>query len=381
MTSRRVGLFLSSQAMSAFAGSMMLLALGVWAKQLTGSNTLAGLSTAAVTTPRLLGIFLGEVLDRLPRRTALLGFDLGTAAALALLWLVQRDEQYWPLLLFGLVYGSLGVLAYTASPGAIKAIATPDETPRAVSMLQVINGTVLIVGPVAGTAVLAAWGPRWLIGITTVLLLIGALLLALLTIPHGDGAPVPGRWAGLQLLWTDGQLKVALVTLIMAYSVIGLIDGSLYALIDALERPAEFAGIVLAAQGVGMALGALSSPRIIAHFGSLRSLILGILATGAAVVGIVAGVALTVIALAFVAVAGLCLGVVLTSLGVLVQERVDQTVMGRAQATLQTAQTGPALATMILGAVLVAHVDFRFLYLSAAAGLLIAGFWGLRESR
>lgn len=149
-----VRLFLTSQALAALAGSMMLLALGVWAKQLTDSSTLAGLCTAAATTPRLLGIFLGESLDRLPRRTALLGADLGTVAALALLWVVQHDEQYWPLPVFGVVYGTLGVLAHTASPGALKAITTPEETPRAVSVLQVVNGTVLIVGPVTGTAVL-----------------------------------------------------------------------------------------------------------------------------------------------------------------------------------------------------------------------------------
>ncbi len=61
---------------------MMLLALGVWAKQLTGSNSLAGLCTAAVMAPRLLGIFVGEPLDRLPRKAALLVADLATAAAL-----------------------------------------------------------------------------------------------------------------------------------------------------------------------------------------------------------------------------------------------------------------------------------------------------------
>lgn len=224
-----VRLFLTSQALAALAGSMMLLALGVWAKQLTDSSTLAGLCTAAATTPRLLGIFLGESLDRLPRRTALLGADLGTVAALALLWVVQHDEQYWPLPVFGVVYGTLGVLAHTASPGALKAITTPEETPRAVSVLQVVNGTVLIVGPVTGTAVLGAWGPRWLIGVTSLLLLVGALLLVLVDIPRHDGAGVPGRWAGLQLLWADGQLRIALVTLILAYGVIGLVDGSLYA--------------------------------------------------------------------------------------------------------------------------------------------------------
>ncbi|MDO5067200.1 MAG: MFS transporter [Propionibacteriaceae bacterium] len=378
--SRHAWLLLGSRAVSALAGSMMMLALGVWAKQLTGSNTLAGLCTAAVTLPRLLGIVLGESLDRLPRRTALLVADLGTIAALVLLWLLQQGEQYWPLLLFGLAYGCLGVLAQTASPGALKAIATTDEMPRAVSTLQVINGSTLILGPVIGTTALSIWGPSWLIAITVVLLVVGVLQLSMLTVPRHDGASIPGRWAGLRLLWSDAQLRTALVTLIMAYGVIGLVDGSLYALIDALQRPPEFAGMVLAAQGVGMILGALLAPRVITRFGSLRSLVLGLLVAGLTVIGIVLSVAVVVVALGFVAVAGLSLGVVVTALGVLIQERVDQAVMGRAQAALQSAQTAPALGAMILGALLVAHVDFRFLYLGAAAGLIAVGVWGLRRS-
>ena len=61
---------------------MMLLALGVWAKQLTGSNTLAGLCTAAVMASRLPGLFVGAPLGWLPRKAALLVADLATAAAL-----------------------------------------------------------------------------------------------------------------------------------------------------------------------------------------------------------------------------------------------------------------------------------------------------------
>lgn len=251
---------------------MMLLALGVWAKQLTGSNTLAGLCTAVVMAPRLLGFLAGESLDRLPRRTALLGAELTTAGALAVLWLVQRDEQYVPLVIFGLVYGALGVLVYTASPGALKAITPKDEIPRAVSVLQVINGTVLLLGPISGTAVLATLGPRWLVVVTAGLFLIGALLLILVPIPRHDCGDVPGRWAGMRLLWSDPQLRVALVTLVMAYGVIGLVDGSLYALIDALHRPAQFAGVVLATQGIGMVVGAFVVPGLIARHGSLRCL-------------------------------------------------------------------------------------------------------------
>lgn len=358
---------------------MMLLALGVWAKQLTGSNTLAGLCTAVVMAPRLLGFLAGESLDRLPRRTALLGAELTTAGALAVLWLVQRDEQYVPLVIFGLVYGALGVLVYTASPGALKAITPKDEIPRAVSVLQVINGTVLLLGPISGTAVLATLGPRWLVVVTAGLFLIGALLLILVPIPRHDCGDVPGRWAGMRLLWSDPQLRVALVTLVMAYGVIGLVDGSLYALIDALHRPAQFAGVVLAAQGIGMVVGAFVVPGLIARRGSLRCLLWGILAAGISVVGIVVGVGVLLVALGCVALAGVSLSVALTSLGVLVQERVDQAVMGRAQAALQTAQTTPALATMILGALLVAHVDFRLLYMTAAGGLVAIGVWGLRR--
>lgn len=61
---------------------MMLLALGVWAKQLTGSNTLAGLCTAAVMASRLLGIFVGSPW-------------VGFHARLLCWWQTLRQQRRW----------------------------------------------------------------------------------------------------------------------------------------------------------------------------------------------------------------------------------------------------------------------------------------------
>ena len=107
----RVWLFLIGQASSVLAGSMMLLALGVWAKQLTGSNTLAGLCTAAVMASRLLGIFVGEPLGRLPRKAALLVADLATAAALGtmLLGAVLVAHLDFRILYLAAAVGLLGI--------------------------------------------------------------------------------------------------------------------------------------------------------------------------------------------------------------------------------------------------------------------------------
>ncbi|MDO5082965.1 MFS transporter [Arachnia propionica] len=146
-----------------------------------------------------------------------------------------------------------------------------------------------------------------------------------------------------------------------------------------MRRPPGFAGVVLAAQGSGMILGSLLAPEVIRRLGALRSLLMGLLTAGVMVVGITLGTKVVVVTLFFVAAAGASLGVMLTSLGVLVQERVDQAVMGRAQAAMQTAQAAPALGSMILGAVLVAHVDFRLLSLIVAAGLIAVAAWGIRR--
>ncbi len=78
----RVWLFLIGQASSVLAGSMMLLALGVWAKQLTGSNTLAGLCTAAVMAPGCLAFLWGSPW-------------VGFHARLLCWWQTLRQQRRW----------------------------------------------------------------------------------------------------------------------------------------------------------------------------------------------------------------------------------------------------------------------------------------------
>ena len=73
-------LLLAGQTLSMFGDRTLLLVYGIWAKTLTGSNAIAGLTVLAMAAPGLLGPFAGVLVDRLPRRAVMIGLNMAKAA-------------------------------------------------------------------------------------------------------------------------------------------------------------------------------------------------------------------------------------------------------------------------------------------------------------
>lgn len=63
---RNVLFYLSGVVVSGFGSSAMALAAGVWTKSLTGSDSLAALTTFCVWAPILFGPLIGTLADRAP---------------------------------------------------------------------------------------------------------------------------------------------------------------------------------------------------------------------------------------------------------------------------------------------------------------------------
>ena len=76
-------LLLAAQTLSMFGDWTLLLVLGIWAKTLTGSNAVAGLTVFAMVAPGLLAPFAGVVVDRLPRRAVMIGLNLVSAVVVS----------------------------------------------------------------------------------------------------------------------------------------------------------------------------------------------------------------------------------------------------------------------------------------------------------
>lgn len=86
----------AGRTLSMFGDMAMLLVLGMWAKELTGSNGIAGSVFAALVLPSLLAPAAGVVIDRYRRRTVMVVTDVSTATVVLLLLLVDGPGAHLP---------------------------------------------------------------------------------------------------------------------------------------------------------------------------------------------------------------------------------------------------------------------------------------------
>jgi MFS-type transporter involved in bile tolerance (Atg22 family) len=98
-------LHLGGVLVSGFGSGAMALVAGVWAKSLTGSDSVAALMGLGVFAPTLLGPFLGSVVDRLPVRRVLVGINPVLAVVLTATLAVDSAARIWILCAVMSVYG------------------------------------------------------------------------------------------------------------------------------------------------------------------------------------------------------------------------------------------------------------------------------------
>jgi MFS family permease len=89
LSRRDMRLYVAGQVFSMFGDSAMWLALGIWAKQLTGSSGAAGMVIFFIAAPALLSPVSGLLVDRVRRRRLLIVTNLAVGAAVLPLLLVH----------------------------------------------------------------------------------------------------------------------------------------------------------------------------------------------------------------------------------------------------------------------------------------------------
>lgn len=143
---------------SGFGTSALWLVSGVWAKELTGSASLAALCLVALWTPTLAGPLLGALADRVPRRRLLIGASLFLTALLPVLLLVDSPGRVWLLLTVLFVYGATGVV-HDAAEGALVTTALPARLLGGFNGLRMsLTEGMKLVAPPAGAALYTLYG-------------------------------------------------------------------------------------------------------------------------------------------------------------------------------------------------------------------------------
>ncbi|MFH8795940.1 MFS transporter [Streptomyces sp. NPDC017941] len=255
-------------------------ALPVLVLQLTGSAASAALTYAVEFVPFVvIGLFSGVVADRADRRKLMMACDVVSAAIVAgigVLCLVDPPAAL--VMVAAFLLGCVRPFSFPAFQGFITERVAKERRAAMNAWVQGADGTLGMLGPVAGVAVVTLLGPTaasfvnaasftasaLLIGATAVL---GAGPRLLASIRAACRSLLPDSVAALRMVRAERALWWATVLLTLANFTFPAAAANLVYIVAGPDGhvPASLA-VIAAAQGLGAALGAAVSPVLLRRF-------------------------------------------------------------------------------------------------------------------
>lgn len=370
-------LLAGGQLASNLGDTAMLLAMGVWVKQLTGSSAAAGLTYLFVVFPGIFAPFAGLLIDQVRRRPFMIATDLASAALVCLLLLVRGPGQVWLIYLVAASYGTSFALFSPARTALVTTLLPTMQLDAANASLTSIREGLRLIGPPVGVLVYARFGGGVTALADAVSFAISAASLAAMRLREARPQPYTRRpvtelAAGLTHIRVVPALRRLLTPLLATALVIGFFETLIYAVIQhGLDRPATFLSAVSAMQGVGAIAGGASATRLSRRFGELELAGLGLATCGVGAL-LLAAHGLPIIAPGFV-LFGLGLPWLMIGINTAVMRATPRHLQGRVNGAVETAFSGPQALSIGVGAALVTVVDYRILLLVAVTVLVVSG--------
>ena len=381
---REMRLYVAGQTLSLFGDTAMWLALGVWAKTLTGSSAAAGMVMFFIAAPSLLSPLSGLLVDRVRRRRLLIVANLATGAAVLPLLLVHDRGDIWILYAVTAAYGFSYTVLGSGQSALLASLLPEDELADANAVLQTVREGLRLVAPLAGAALFTAVGGAAVAVLDAATFVLAAAAIALMRTP--DPRPIrttervlAAVAAGARHVHAVVPLRQMTIACAAALLFIGFSETLTFEVVDiGLERETAFVGVLLAAQGVGAVVGAAFAGRLVRRAGE----------------GPVAGLGMLVFSLGTTMQASSSLGVVLAGLvlfgiGVpwvlvalftLIQRSTPAVLQGRVYSAVEVLVGVPQMVSIAAGAMLVTLVDYRLLLVLEAAVVAAAGVWLLTRA-
>ncbi|MFF5407505.1 MFS transporter [Streptomyces misionensis] len=351
------GRYLTGLVVNAFGTSALWLASGVWVKELTGSNGLAGLCMLALWAPTLAGPVLGTLADRVRRKPLIITVNLMVAALLLTLFTVDSPARLWLLFTVLVLYGAAGVVTDAAEAALVTDVVPADLLGDFNGLRMTVTEGMKLVAPLTGAGLYAAFGGPAVACLDAGTFVVTAVLCALLRVRESGPAPADGgarrgRTAeGVRYLWGHAGLRPLVLAGGTTMLISSLCAPTLYAVVDRLGHSPAYTGVLYAVQGAGsVAVGLLTGP-------ALRRLgDRGFAAAGIALTGLAAparALPWDAAALAASLAAGLGLPCVLIAALTAVQRETPGPLLGRVTATANTLLFTPNVLGLAAGAALV----------------------------
>ncbi|MHB1593292.1 MAG: MFS transporter [Streptosporangiaceae bacterium] len=388
---RRNGrLYLTGLAVSVIGNNAMSLAAGIWVKSLTGSSSTAALVSVCVYAPTLAGPVAGAVADRVRRRRFLIALNLASAVLILPLLAVGGPRSTWIVLAVMTWYGIHLTLSGPAED-ALFAVMLSRE------LRQDLNGWRLglqeagrLVSPLFGAGLFALAGGGMVSVFDAGTFVVAAATLGRIRFREARPAPPPRHWradllAGFGHIRRTPELRrlLAAASVVMSFSAV--LVAAQYSLVQGVGEPPSFLGVFSASLGAGSIAASLTSGRLLRQSGERRRsgerrlAVLGM-------ANFAAGNALRAtgslpLAVAGSVVLGFALPWLFLALLSLAQRRTPPELQGRVSAAVTLVFFGPQAPLQALGALAIAYLSYRQLYLAGAAVAAITALAFLRVSR
>jgi MFS family permease len=362
---RDARVFIAGWAVSNFGDSAMFLVLGIWAKDLTGSSSAAGLVFFVLVAPSLLAPLAGLVVDRLPRRPLLIAESLFMAAAVLLLLFVHDRGDLWLIYVVAALYGIGGIVSYSARSAFLTVMLPRELLVDANAILQSVREGLRLISPLVGAGLFAAVGGGAVAVLDAATFVVVALALVLLRTHEPRVEPeethfLTELFAGVRHVFCTLPLRQIVLSGAVCLLVVGFSETLIFAVIDqGLHRSPAFLGVLEPAQGVGAIAGGLTAAWGLRRFGDVRLVGIGMALFALGDLSFVSH-SLVLIVVGF-AVSGLGIGWLIVGFGTSVQLRTPARLQGRVASAASTMVSTPQTVSIALGAVLVTVVDYRAL--------------------
>lgn len=351
---------------SMLGDSLMLLVLSMWVKTLTGSNSLAGLTFLFMVIPALAAPYLGVLIDRVRRKPLLIWGNVASAVAVMPLLLVRDAGDVWLIWLVAFAYGVSFIVLPAALNGLIKELMPDELLIDANASIQTTKESFRLFGPLVGAALFASVGGWLVAAIDAASFLVAAAAIASIrvreTTPEPESAPMREQLlVGLRHLVADRLLRHLMVGFGLTLLVIGYTEAAIYALLDGFEKPATYAAFLVSCEGVGAVLGGLVASRLVRKRGEVMVAVIALALLALTSGGIATAPTMSVV-LAWAALQGAALPLLMVSYLTLLQRRTPQRVIGRVSTAVEIVLATPQAVSLAVGSLLVVLIDWRWIF-------------------
>ena len=365
------GLLFAATLASGIGTWLAFVALAVDVFDRTGSGVwVSALLVADVMPAIAVGLLLGPLVDRLPRRSLMVSADLARVAVFCALPLVGSAAAIVALAaLAGLATGFFRPAVYAGLPNLVD----DEDLPGANSLLQAVENLAVTAGPLLGGVLVAASGPRTAYWLNAATFLVSAALIA--GIPRrllqAARAPSEGHRRDLVAGFRVVVRSRALLTVLVAWNVFMVASAGVNVAEVVLAKVSldsgDFGfGLLVAAGGAGLVAGSvLAGPwlerRRVAdvYGGSIALVALG--------VGAAAAAPNVWAAAPLVALYGVGNGAAVVCNALLVQRGAPDELRGRAFTLLMSSNFGVMTLAMIAAGPLTDALGARWVWAGSAA--------------